>query len=97
MVFRLRLGIGVRRRERLILLLVVLIFLVIFFGGTFFLPQEEGEKEGFVLKIQRIFHQKSPIPIKPPKDYGKFINFIMFLFIMFSIYKNLPVYIYISE
>jgi len=74
MVFRLRLGIGVRRRERLILLLVVLIFLVIFFGGTFFLPQEEDtsgkgySKEGFVKKIQRIFHQKSPNPIRPPKN-----------------------------
>ncbi|XP_066932693.1 mannosyl-oligosaccharide 1,2-alpha-mannosidase IA-like [Clytia hemisphaerica] len=73
MVFRLRLGIGARRRERCTLLFVVVIFLVIFVGGIIYLPGGEGADSsgegGFVRKIQRIFNSKNPNPIKPPKKH----------------------------
>ena len=73
MVFRLRLGIGARRRERCTLLVVVVIFLVLFIGGIFYMPQggdvsNETASIGIVRKIQRIFISKEPNPIKPPKN-----------------------------
>lgn len=75
MVFRLRLGIGARRRERCTLIFVVLIFLVLFVGGIFYLPQGDesnSEENGFVRKIKGIFKSKDPVPIKPPKDHPKY-------------------------
>ena len=81
MAFRLRFGFGIRRREKCILYLICLIFIIICMGGIFYLPQENEETNqiGIVEKIQRIFRQKSPNPIKPPKkpNFGKLLTFII--------------------